>query len=99
YDRQLNLTLLNVTNRVRVTALREDDLLLSIVLRGPPPGFRKVRPELEWRVPFLCHEGPSIQARVFAMTSDINLKLAQWLRRSQPSSPGARDPGSSSNTG
>src|SRR5712664_2770900 len=83
-DRQLDLTLLNVKNRVRGTALREDDLLLSILLICPPlPGFRKVRPEIEWWCVFFpCHERPPIRARIFAMDFRRQCKLAQWLGRS-----------------
>src|SRR5439155_6310904 len=36
-DRQLHLTFLNVKNRVRGTALREDDLFLSVLLIYLPP--------------------------------------------------------------
>src|SRR5438093_4194962 len=55
-DRQLHLALLNVKHRVRGITLGEDGALLSIILRGSATGFRKVHPEIEWRVFFLCHE-------------------------------------------
>src|SRR5437016_250103 len=54
-DRQLHLALLDVKHRVRGIALREDDGFLLIPFGGSPPGFRKVRPEIEWGVPLLCH--------------------------------------------
>src|SRR4030095_15433343 len=49
------LPLLDVKDRVRGTALREDGGFLSIVLRGSPAGLRKVRPEIEGPVFFSCH--------------------------------------------
>src|SRR3989442_5558837 len=63
-DRQLHLTRLNVKHRVRGTTLRKDDLFLSILLRRPAPGFRKVRRQIEWRVFFLCHESAPIKAGI-----------------------------------
>src|SRR4029434_3844416 len=54
-DRQLHLALLNVKNRVRGTALREDGGFLSIVLGDSPPSLREVHPEIERRVFFSCH--------------------------------------------
>src|SRR5947208_6629677 len=56
-NRQLHLTLLDVKNRVRATALHEDGVFLSVLLNGlSPPDSRKVRPEIEWRSFFLRHE-------------------------------------------
>src|SRR5436190_2242728 len=46
-NRQLDFTLLNVKHGIGGTALREDDLVLSMLLGDPSPDFAKVRLELE----------------------------------------------------
>src|SRR4029077_14185747 len=63
-DRELHLALLDVKDRVRGTALREDGGFLSKVLGGSPPGFRQVHPEIERRVIFLCHESAYLSAEL-----------------------------------
>src|SRR6267142_2738815 len=68
------------------TALREDDLFLPMLCRGPAPGFRKVRPEIECRVFFSCHRSTPHVSRELSRAPVACLpclNLAQGLERSQ----------------
>src|SRR4030095_5836313 len=81
-DRQLHLALLDVKDRVRGTALREDRGFLSIVLGDSPAGLRKVRPEIEC-VFFVCHELAPYLSGDFDTDLTASQSLAPRPRRRQ----------------